>query len=244
MKGRQRDHRRTWRAPVLAFATAVAVAVPATACGDGPDPVDLIAEFQGRQRLSDHTDQLLGERADDPHAATPEGRASVLAGQIAESVERARELLPDDPRASLEATGGRLASQFVVIGRTLGYTRAALDSIEDDGGDPVDTVAFALRLGWDLADRLDPGDGQLDWVLPGPMSLSATDRDEIAGLLAERSDADAARRTLELVDPFGGAAVIDAIVDELASMVPVTNEHDLVTDLLDSYDVARGTDGT
>jgi hypothetical protein len=249
MTGGLRDRRGRVRGLGLPVALVAVVAIAVTACSDDPAPVDLIAEFDGRPRLTNYTGQLLDEAADDRRVATPEGRSSALAGEIADSVERARELLPDDPEAYLEATGARPASRFVVIGNTFGYTRAALDRIEEDGGDPVDTVGFALRLGSDLAERLEPGAG-LDWVLSSREAIPRGDRDEIADLLADgtdgadRADREAARRLLDLVDDLGAAAVVDATVDELSSVVPVTVEFDLVTHLQRSYDIASETDGT
>ena len=148
--------------------TALVVLVAACSSGGDPEPVDLIAEIDEGEDLATTTDLLLNETADDPEVATPDGRAAALADEIAESVELAGELLPEDPAAFEEAAGGSPTSRFVLIGSTLGYTRAALDRIEDDGGDPVATVAFALRLGWDLGVRLEPGGDGLGWVVDDP----------------------------------------------------------------------------
>ena len=197
------------------LAVALAFGMLACSSGDGADGADgasseSVAELHESGELAESTRALLG---DDP-PADPDELADAVAARITTTLAT-----PDT------ATVGD-------VGRYLGAARSALDGRDDDG-----TVAYAARLAWGLGGRLAPeaDDGErLSWVVPDPEERPG---DERLAIVAALESGDAA----DVADALAGtraATVAEQAFDELAGLVPVDDEADLLTTLQTAYTTA------
>lgn len=178
--------------------------------GDDDSSGPSVVELHGSGDLAESTSALLG--ADPP--AEPDELADAVADRIATAVEA----------PSAAAVGD--------AGRYLGEAHAAFEEADDDG-----TVAYAARLAWSLGGRLAPeaDDGErLTWVVPDAAERPDEECQAIAAALESGDAADVAGS----LDGTRAATVVQQAYDELAGLVPVGNEADLLTSLQTAYTTA------
>lgn len=213
-----------------------AALVVVAACSGSDDAPDVAEALDGAD-LTEATSALFGDEAAPPADADLAERAALTADRIAASLEAFDGPLDDGEFAARyeEALGAGPADQMRRVGAVLGHTRAALA-----GADGDDAMAYALRLGWDLADRLaDPAD-RLDWVLLDPDRLDATERDELTARLRDGDDGEAAELVRDTEGGLAAADVIDSTLSEVSELVPADVAIDALGSLLTSYGVAAG----
>lgn len=204
-----------------------------SACsGSGDEGRDLAEALDEGGDLAEATEALFGDRA--PPGGQPDERAAEVADRIAVSVRAIDRPLDGGSADRYEdEVGAPMTDQVGHVGAVLGHTRARLADV-----DRGQALAYALRLGWDLGDRLaDPEDRQ-DWVVPASVPFDLGDYDDLADHLEAGDDAAAARLVAAADDDLEAVDVIDGIVAELAEVIPTDADHDLVTTLLTRYDSA------
>jgi hypothetical protein len=218
-----------------------AAALLAAACsgGDEPDLADALAEGAD---LGEATSALFGDGGEGvPTGDDLQWRAARVGDRIAESVEAIETPLDAAFIAGYErAIGAPPVDQVRHIAAVLGHTRVVLAR----GADDVERTAYALRLGWTLAGRLGPHVDGLDWVVAGSTPIGPDDRAELIAHLEAHEDEAAAELVVDLRDDDNPGVVIDAIEGELAGLVPVTPEADLLTTLHTVYGATSTADGS
>lgn len=213
----------------LAAVVATAVAV-AAACSGGDDP-DVAGALDGIN-LTDATANLFGDETAPPDDDRPLGeRAALLADRIATSIEA----LEGSPARYETTIGAPVSDQIRYVGEALGHTRAALADVEG-----AEAMAYAVRIAWDLADRLADPDDRLDWITSGFEPLDPADGQELTTRLDEGDDAGAAEVLADARSDLEAAEVIDALHYELAELIPVETDADALTTFLTSYGPATG----
>ena len=178
--------------------------------------------------LTEATDDLFGPEEPPSADLPPADRAAQVADRIATSVGALDLALTPGYEDTI---GAPVVDQMRNIGTVLGDSRVALADMDDD-----EALAYALRLTWDLADRLanpnDPVDRYL-WV--SAWTLDDARKQELATLLDEGDDAAAVELVTEAEPGVAAGDVVDAAAQELSEIVPVDTEIDTLSALLTSY---------
>lgn len=209
---------------------AVMVLVAAGAACSGDDEPDVAGALDGAN-LTDATANLFG----DGTAPSSDQPLAERAAQVADRIATSFEAL-EGPSARYETTvGAPLNDQVGYVGDTLGHTRAALADVEG-----AEAMAYALRISWDLADRLGDPDIRLAWVTSGFEPLGPADGQELTTRLDGGDDAGAAEALADARPDLEAAEVIDALHHELAERIPVDPDGDALSTFLTRYGPATG----